>query len=144
MDWRSAVLIVCFVIFTPYAWEYLVAFFSGWIPADALSGVINSEGAAGVTVQVAIDSVIYSLFACVLIAAPLGAILTTIQKRIVLIYAGLSTLHLLLVFPYESVSTSDFYWPLVTVDAIAFFIWLIAGIFLGAALRNFYRRIREA
>jgi len=147
VDWRSGVLIVCFVIFTPYAWEYLVAFVSDLMPVHALSGVVQIDAARSTTVQVAvqvaIDSIIFSLFACVLIAVPLGTILTSIHKRTVLIYAGLSTLHLMLVFSCEGVSTSGFYWPQVAVDAAAFFVWLMVGLLLGASLRKCYRRTRE-
>ncbi len=140
VDWRNSALIICFVIFTPYAWEYLAAFFSGIIPAGLVGELLVDDLNEHVNLGVILDSIVNSLFACVIIAVPCGAITNKQHLRNALVYAGLSTVHLIVVFVFERISVTTFYWPLVVVEIIAFFIWLYLATLAGAVTRKFYRK----
>lgn len=140
MDWRNGVLILCFVIFTPYAWEYLTAFFAGVIPAEWLSTALFGTSGSHVNAIVVIDNIVYSLFACAIIAMPLGAITNRYYMRNATLYAGFSTLHLVVVFAAEHIHSSTLYFPLAAVEAVAFSIWLFLATLVGAVARNAYLR----
>jgi len=94
-----------------------------------------------VKLGVILDGIVNSLFACVVIAVPCGAITNKRHLRNALVFAGLSTIHLIVVFVFERISVTTFYWPLVVAEIIAFFVWLYLATLAGAVLRKSYRKI---
>ena len=141
VDWRNGVLITCFVIFTPYAWEYLAAFFAGVIPVSLVSDAVFSSQGEWISARLVLESMVYSLFACLLIAVPLGVLTNKAHRRNAVIYAGLSTLHLIVVFLYERISATTFYLPQTMVEAITFFFWLSLAMLAGGMIRKSYARV---
>ena len=141
MDWRNSVLIICFVIFTPYAWEYLAAFFSGALTAGWFGELPVGGSVVSANLIVIFDSVVSSLFACLVIGIPCGAITNRSYLRNRLVYTGFSTAHLTGVILLEDVSATTLYWPYVSAEIIAFFIWLNLATQVGARVSKSYQKI---
>ena len=139
VDWRNSVLIICFVIFTPYAWEYLAAFFSGALTAGWFGELPVGGSVVSANLIVIFDSVVSSLFACLVIAIPYGAITNRSHWRNSMVYTGLSTVHLTAVIVLEDISVATIYWPHVSTEIFAFFVWLNLGTLVGVLVSETYR-----
>jgi hypothetical protein len=140
VDWRNSVLIICFVIFTPYAWEYLAAFFSVTLTAGWFGGLPLGGAAEFASLSVILDSIVSSLFACLVIAIPCSVIANRSHLRNALIYTGLSTVHLTALIVLGDISVATIYWPHVSAEIFAFFVWLNLGYLAGVLVSETYRK----